>query len=219
MPSRPSSRTTRSRAAPPAPRRKRAGDYHHGNLREALLGQALATIRAEGVEALTLRGVGEHLGVSRTALYRHFADKSALLQAVATDGFRRFRAALQTAWDGAGGGLAGLQAMGVAYVQFAVANPSHYRVMFGGYLGPHGDPELHKEGAAAFDVLMHAIVALQQSGDLRVDDPLLMSRYVWSVTHGIALLSLDVPLNHPRLDAAALATYGVQRLSAGLRQQ
>lgn len=199
-----------------APKKKEAGRYHHGDLRQALLEQALATIRAEGVQALTLREVGRRLGVSRTALYRHFAHKGALLEAVATDGFRRFRASLQAAWDQAGGGIPGLEAMGVAYVRFAVENPSHYRVMFGGHLGPHASPELQQEGGAAFETLFNAVTALQESGAIRRDNPLLMSRYIWSVTHGMALLSLDVPPNHPLLEADALARYGVSRLMTGL---
>ena len=80
---------TPSKRAARKPRRP----YHHGNLRRALLDEALATIRAEGVDGLTLREIGARLGVSRTALYRHFADKRALLTAVATEGFRTLRAA------------------------------------------------------------------------------------------------------------------------------
>src|SRR5688572_4433622 len=83
----------------PVERRKRPGDYHHGDLRHALLQAALHTIQDQGVEALTLRGVGQKLGVSRTALYRHFADKSALLAAVAREGFRTLRLSLLEAWE------------------------------------------------------------------------------------------------------------------------
>src|SRR5688572_12818057 len=61
------------------PHRKRPGQYHHGDLQRAMLEQALRTIQTDGVETLTLRAVGEQLGVSRTALYRHFSDKQALL--------------------------------------------------------------------------------------------------------------------------------------------
>jgi AcrR family transcriptional regulator len=169
------------------------------------------------VDALTLRGVGEALGVSRSALYRHFADKAALLRAVGTDGFRQFRLDLQAAWEAAGKGTAGLEAMGVAYVRFAVRNPSHYRVMFGGFLRRDvKDPDLDREGAAAFQVLMDAILELQQSGHIRRDDPLVMSRYVWAVVHGIAMLSLDVPPDPPMLDAESMARYGVVRLRLGL---
>src|SRR5215468_305180 len=118
--------------------RKRPGRYHHGDLARALLHEAVRTIHRNGVEALTLRGVGDRLGVSRTALYRHFADKQALLDEVAADGFRTLRAALRGAWDAGGGGRAGFDAMGVAYVGFAVSHPSHYRVMFGGLARRHG---------------------------------------------------------------------------------
>ena len=68
-----------ARATTPA--RKRADRYHHGDLRRALLQAAVRTIRSHGVDGLTLRGVGSTLGVSRTALYRHFTDKAALLAA------------------------------------------------------------------------------------------------------------------------------------------
>ena len=61
--------------------RKQPDRYHHGDLPRALLREAVHTIQRHGVEALTLRGVGEGLGVSRTALYRHFANKQALLGA------------------------------------------------------------------------------------------------------------------------------------------
>src|SRR5687768_13857073 len=100
--------------------RKPHRPYHHGNLRRALLDEALATIRTEGVDGLTLREIGARLGVSRTALYRHFADKRALLAAVATEGFRTLRAQLVTAWEEGGRGRAAFESMGVVYVRFAV---------------------------------------------------------------------------------------------------
>src|SRR5215212_5774767 len=80
--------------------KKRA--YHHGDLRRALLAEAVRIIAKKGVDALTLRSVGARLGVSRTALYRHFADKSALLAAVASEGFRMLRMQLLEAWDSHG---------------------------------------------------------------------------------------------------------------------
>jgi len=206
-----------SKTRTPRPKSRGRRSYHHGDLRRALLEQALSTIGEEGVAALTLRGVGQSLGVSRSALYRHFADKSALLEAVATDGFRRFRTDLQTAWEGAGRGLPGLADMGVAYVRFAVANPSHFRVMFSGALrdGPP-DPERRREGDAAFHVLLDAIVELQADGQLRRDDPQLMARYIWAVVHGIAMLSLDVPAHDPPIEPDTLARYGVERMMTGL---
>src|SRR5262245_1301903 len=132
--------------------------YHHGNLRHALVTEAVKIITAEGVAALTLRAVGDRIGVSRTALYRHFADKAALLAAVATDGFRSFQRELSVAWTRSGGGLDGFEAMGLAYTWFALANPAHYRVMFGTFREECvRDPELAAEAQAAFEVLVSAL--------------------------------------------------------------
>src|ERR687895_654104 len=105
--------------------RKRQHTYHHGDLPRALLREAVRVIDKEGISALTLRGVGQKVGVSRTALYRHFTDKSSLLAAVAAEGFRTLRGRLSHAWDTHGGGQQGFEAMGVAYVRFAVGHPSH----------------------------------------------------------------------------------------------
>ena len=71
-------------ATRPRSSRKPRDRYHHGDLRRALLDEALRTIQDDGVEGLTRRAIGVRLGVSRTALYRHFTDKRALLSAVAT---------------------------------------------------------------------------------------------------------------------------------------
>lgn len=203
--------TPARRAAPKARR-----TYHHGDLRRALLDEALAIVQHDGVDGLTLREIGARVGVSRTALYRHFADKPALLAAVATEGFRTLREALASAWEGGGRGPAGKQAMGAAYVQFAVGNPSHYRVMFSRFLDEcPPDPELATEAEGAFQVLVDAVAALQRDGLLRDDDTLLMARYVWSVVHGVAMLAIDGQLPGPG-DVDALVRYALERLSAGI---
>src|SRR4030095_99003 len=120
-------------------------------------------IHAEGVEGLTLREIGARLGVSRTALYRHFADKRALLAAVATEGVRTLRQRLAHPRGGGGRGRAAFESMGVAYVLFAVANPSHYRVMFGGFVDPKAsEPELANEASGAFQALVDALAAPQR---------------------------------------------------------
>jgi AcrR family transcriptional regulator len=195
--------------------RKRAGRYHHGDLSRSLLQEALRTIEKDGVAALTLRAVGEKLAVSRTALYRHFADKSALLAAVATEGFRTLRLQTQDAWDAHGGGRKGLEAMGAAYVRFAVAHPSHYRVMFGGYVrDASANSDLVAEGAGAFQVLVDAIVAQQKQGLLRRDNPLALAQYIWANVHGIAMLAIDGQLKQPIEDVIRFAN---ERMRTGIQ--
>jgi AcrR family transcriptional regulator len=196
--------------------RKPPRAYHHGNLRRALLDEALVTIRAEGVDGLTLREIGARLGVSRTALYRHFADKRALLAAVATEGFRTLREQLVTAWESEGRGDMAFRAMGVAYIRFAVANPSHYRVMFGGLVDQEWqDPDLAAEGEAAFQALVDALVALQREAIVRNDDTVVMARHVWALVHGVAMLAIDGQLHEPG-SIEALTQYALDRLRSGI---
>ncbi|MBC7896472.1 MAG: TetR/AcrR family transcriptional regulator [Cytophagaceae bacterium] len=196
--------------------RKPPRPYHHGNLRRALLDEALVTIRAEGVEGLTLREIGARVGVSRTALYRHFADKRALLTAVATEGFRTLREQLVSAWDAGGHDDAAFQAMGVAYIGFAVANPSHYRVMFGGFVHAEvHDPELEVEAEGAFQALVDALAALQRDGVMRAEDIALMATHVWSLVHGVATLAIDGQL-HRTGAFDDLVRYSLARLRTGI---
>ena len=199
------------------PRKKRAGQYHHGDLRRALIDQALHTIDKLGVEGLTLRSVGDSLGVSRTALYRHFSNKQALVAAVAREGFRTLRLALLSAWDHKGRGQPGFDAMGEAYLQFAVAHPSHYRVMFGRFVESCArDPELIAEATAAFQALVDALVDLQREGAARRDDPVMLARFVWSVTHGIAMLVIDGQLRDVDASGTALNRFAAERIRAAI---
>ena len=196
--------------------RKASRPYHHGNLRRALLDEAIAIIGAEGLSDVTLREIGARVGVSRTALYRHFADKDALLAAVATEGFRALRRDLISAWEAGGQGDDAFRAMGVAYVRFAIANPSHYRVMFGGAVqSDTPDPELATEGHGAFNALVDALAALQRDGMVRADDTVLMATYVWALVHGLAMLAIDGKLAAlGTIDALML--YALDRLRTGI---
>lgn len=208
------------RSARPAARKKKsAKPYHHGDLRRALLDEALRTIQAHGVEHLTLRTVGESLGVSRSALYRHFADKQALLATVGTEGFRALGQALADAWERNGHGRAGLDAMARAYVQFAVAHPSYYRVMFGGFIESAAkDDQFIAVANAAFQALVDALVDLQKTGDIRRDDPVVVARFLWALVHGTAMLVIDGQLPETA-QREALEQYAAERVHASLRPE
>ena len=134
--------------------------YHHGNLRRALIDQALATIQAEGVDALTLRSIGARIGVSRSALYRHFADKRALLTAVATEGFAALRQKLVSAWEEGGRDEAA----------FAALVRELPRLM----------PQVVTEPADAATPLTVSIAELAKGGALEILHP-----NVWIPAHGI----------------------------------
>ena len=189
----------------------KAKAYHHGDLPQAMLAEAVRTIQRHGIDELTLRGVGERLGVSRTALYRHFANKDALLQAVATEGFCMLQAALQDAWQRAGAGLPGFDAMGAAYIRFAVRHPAHYRVMFGS--GPQAADA--DDSGAAFGTLVSAVETLQRAGKMRGEDSHQLALYVWSVVHGVAMLAIDGILRTPA-EIEMLTQFAIERLRTGI---
>ena len=198
------------------PARKHADRYHHGDLRRAMLQEAVRIIQKDGVESLTLRGVGERLGVSRSALYRHFVDKDALLAAVATEGFRMLRETLLEAWNSGGRGRPGFEAMGAAYVRFAVTHTSHYRVMFGGFLAGDSRPASPPPDIDAFQVLVDSIVEQQAQGLVRKDDdPRQLSNFIWAVVHGIAMLAVDGLIRSSE-EAHQLFTFAYQRLRSGI---
>ena len=116
--------------------------YHHGALATALLTEAVAQVRARGVDQVSLRGLAQQIGVSPSAAYQHFPDKSALLVAVGEWAFdelaARMRAAMATvALDGDAGAVARFAAIGRAYVGFAAGEPHLFRHMFGGLLVQH----------------------------------------------------------------------------------
>jgi AcrR family transcriptional regulator len=201
----------------PRPSKKPRDQYHHGDLRRALVQAAVRTIQKHGFDALTLRAVGDELGVSRSALYRHFADKSALLTAVASEGFRILRLALLSAWEAGGKGRVGFESMGEAYVRFAIDNPWHYRVMFGGgFELDASDAELTEEGGAAFHALVAALVEQQARGLVRNEDPQTQANFVWALVHGIAMLAIDGNLTHQGADIPALTRYAVERMQTGI---
>lgn len=200
------------------PRKKRGDRYHHGDLRHALLEESLRTIQTHGAEALTLRTVAKRLGVSRTALYRHFSDKPTLLAAVGREGFKLLRLTLTDAWEKNGRGREGFDAMGLAYVRFAADHPSHYRVMFGGFIESCAkDAEFIEEAKSAFQVLVDSLVEQQALGLVRRDDPLLLARLIWSMVHGIAMLVIDGQLRGSDERGEILHRYAIDRIRDAIR--
>lgn len=198
---------------------KKQASYHHGDLRAVALATATEMIATVGVEKLTMRGLGKQVGVSQTALYRHFADKNTLLAAVAEVGFRRLHEQLDAAnvWEESAA-LRSFQQMGVAYIEFAVANPTHYQLMFGNIPFHHETyPDCAAVGREVFNVLVRAIERGQQSGELKDGDALAWASVAWSTVHGAASLLIAQQLG-PVDDVHAFATLTTQTLVTGMAQ-
>ncbi|HEV2461595.1 MAG TPA: TetR/AcrR family transcriptional regulator, partial [Ktedonobacterales bacterium] len=164
--------------------------YHHGDLRAALIRAGLAILAEEGIQALSLRAAARRAGVSHAAPYRHFADKEALLAAIAEEGFNMFAAEVEAARARyPGSPREQLEETAWAYVRFALAHPDHLRVMFGGSIrDPQAYPGLREAGSRAFAVLVDIIRAGQDAGTMIAGEARLLAFVAWTQVHGLSLL-------------------------------
>lgn len=167
--------------------------YHHGNLRRALLDGALAIIAERGVDGLSLREVAACAGVSHAAPYHHFADKAALVRALAREGMDVMDERMAAAQEAAGDDPAErLLAIGMAYVLFAEARPEYFAVFTAPDLAAAPEPEQGSGGT--WTRLAQAVVACQAAGRLPAGDPVVLAVTMWSLVHGLAELWTNGPL-------------------------
>ena len=177
-----------------------ARPYHHGNLRAALLEQAEQTLREEGVDALSLRALARQAGVSHAAPRRHFADRQALLDALAESGWARLGAEVRAAVQRAGTDYeARLRAAGKAYVRFATRDAALLELMFAGRQGTQV-AALHEAAAGAFSALVEIVQEGQASGVVERGDPERMALLLFATVQGIAAVANAGIVAPKRLD-------------------
>ncbi|MEU3524744.1 TetR/AcrR family transcriptional regulator [Streptomyces sp. NPDC038707] len=162
--------------------------YHHGDLRAACLRAARELLEEDGSAALSLRAVARRAGVSATAPYRHYADRDALVSAVAAEGYRELAQHLAEAHP-APSTPDELAAVAVAYVQFALEHPALFRAMFAEPCDPTSAERV--AATAAISEYVRSIVRATFPG---VDADAL-STTVWALVHGLAFLHLDGKLD------------------------
>ncbi|HWB71033.1 MAG TPA: TetR/AcrR family transcriptional regulator [Egibacteraceae bacterium] len=195
--------------------------YHHGDLGRALLEAALELVAERGPAGFTLREVARRVGVSHAAPYRHFAHRDALLQAVAEEGFSAMRDAMVQACECHETPQSRFQALGIAYVRFAVDHPSHFRVMFGPHSTKDDNASLARVRDQTFGLLLEAVVACQQAGVVRPGATHEIAIAAWSVVHGLAFLLIDRPSRRipPEVAAEELARLVTTTLMEGMRRR
>ena len=186
--------------------------YHHGNLKESLVQTALEMVKTHGIESVTLREIGGRLGTSRSAIYRHFSNKEALMKQVLLAGFDKLDEALESTFYNEDLELIErFHSMGIVYLQFARQNPHLYRLLFGPNMSKEREevcvdekPELHKlmngdsseeivqnNAESGFHKLVSIIVEAQTQGLFKNGDPVLFATSIWSLLHGLASLAID----------------------------
>lgn len=154
--------------------------YHHGDLRRTLLEETASAIAEDGVAKLSMRALAKRAGVSSAAPTYHFGDKSGLLTALAAEGYDRLAEALAGVDEGGG-----LIDRGVAYVEFALACPSHFTVMFQPRLLDDDDAELTAARQRAWAALSVGVAKTRSGPDSD------FGVAAWSLVHGYATLVLS----------------------------
>ena len=164
--------------------------YHHGDLRAALIDTGMALIEQRDAEQLSLREVARLVGVSAPAVYRHFPDKAALIEALALEGLNRLGAAQMAAAARETSPVDAFNAIGRAYVRFAIAHPALFRMMMS--FDPDAQHFAHIPAGAAnpMKLLRETVASLAPPGTSSEMLRIVVLR-AWSQVHGLAMLMLD----------------------------
>lgn len=167
---------------------RRKTGYHHGDLRQHLVAATRALVEEKGPDLFSVSEASRAAGVSTAAPYRHFADRTEMLVAVALEGFAEMTQDFEAA---VAGRLAGsdeaITALGLAYVHFAAANPGLFRMMFA---GDHKTEPMEEAGHCCYDVVLQQIA--RRYGRPEVDETVKRAAFpIWTFVHGLAFLLID----------------------------
>lgn len=190
--------------------------YHHGDLRSALLREAAAMLREQGIEGLTLRKLAERAGVRAPALYHHFEDKNDLLCALAEDGFRRLEAVTVGATEApARDARERMRRFVLAYVSFARERPETYDLMFGRTIWKAGAPTeaLREVAYGTFRRYLEHVIP-EGRRDQRA---LRIAQVSWATLHGLCRLLTDGIYPHDQ-SVAAMCEEVVESLADAQRR-
>jgi AcrR family transcriptional regulator len=192
--------------------------YHHGSLRPALLRAVEELIVEKGIEGLSLRECARRAGASWSAPAHHFGDKTGMLTAFAVAGFTQLKAHMEARRDASQDKATRALAVGEGYLEFALRNPGHFRVMFRGELLNKDDAEYRAASRAAFQVLEDVIEEAEASTG-SFDEATLHERCLlaWCAVHGFATLYLEGAIDMPARGAKARLRAGLESGSGLLR--
>lgn len=184
---------------------KAAGRYHHGELRSALIDLALDVVSTEGVEELRLRDLARRLDVNHRAVYRHFADREALVIEVAILGWKNLGKRLQRAQKDSS---APIRDSLRSYIRFALTRGGHYRCMLGrGSATLDRDPDLRRATLETIRIVEAEVAEQMNAQSAPVRDCVFA---LWGLTHGVCDLVL---CGHARVGSARKAEDWILRLA------
>lgn len=169
-------------------------DYHHGNLKEEFLKIAFEFIVDNDIDKLTLKVLSDATGTSRSAIYRHFKSKDALIEVMIENGFEQFDDITAPILNDQSKSLVDRFYLATkTYIQWAKNNPNLYRLLFGIKYATIRENiiSIKDEDCSGFGALKLAIEEGQQSGIIKNEDSYKQSIVVWASLHGLSTLIID----------------------------
>jgi len=181
------------------PRRRAAGapalkPYHHGDLRRVLIDAALELVVEGGADAVSVREAARRAGVSPGAPFRHFPSRDALMNAVAEEAQRRFRAEIATALADVRDGdpLGRFRGFGVAYVRWAMRNPTHFEIISSRRLFDHDQAAgVSRDNFELIDMIGQTLAEAFAQGQLRPADLKQVQIAGRALVYGFARMKID----------------------------
>lgn len=189
------------------------------NLQGRILACARDLYLEKGLRGLSMRHVAEKLGVSATAIYRHYRNKEDLIHKVVEEAVKLFGSYLFTSLSGRTAEER-FRLGGEAYLNFALEQAKYYEVIFMApdQFGTGTLPEeLQRQAMANFQFLIDRVQECMESGALRKDDPRSVAVTIWAHSHGLVSLFLAGKF---QMDAAAFRSVywdSAERLIKGLK--
>jgi AcrR family transcriptional regulator len=200
-------------------KKEKTSSYHHGDLKNALIEAALEMVETEGYESISIRDITERVGTSRSAIYRHFPSKDALMRAVVMAGFEKLDAYLRPVLSQTELSLIErFRTMAKLYMDFARNYPALYRMLFGDR-AKDAREDIHdindETQATGFHALKSLVEQAQREGIMKKEDPMIISSVIWAMMHGQAILFIDGHL-HMKENHKAVFEMAFETLLEGL---
>ena len=192
-------------------------------LRQEILDAASELFVKEGYQNVSMRRIAEKIEYSPTTIYLYFKDKAELLENVCHETFALLSARLTRIMEQPGDPVEHLKRGLLAYIQFGLENPHHYRATFMMPIPEGFDREKYKKpdspGMQAFDFLRRCVYDCIAANQFRIADPEIVSQTLWSGVHGITSLLINYEQGFPWVEQNQLISFVVDTLISGVARE
>ena len=184
-------------------------NYHHGDLKNALIQAGVEILASKGANGLSLREVAKRAGVSHSAPYAHFADKQALIAAIATEGHTHIHDAITAIFaQYPDEPLQQLIETAYAYLRFGIDEPDLFKITFSGVVeDEHDHPALVEMTQKNFALIRQLVSRCQAAGIFAPGPEDLIAQNLWGSVYGLVSL-----LQQGQVSSAVLDHYSPRQL-------